>query len=116
MIQRCDGACLALEALGELRGGNFDGDVAIESRIGGAIHLTHAPSSERAENFTGTEFLARSKWHSYVGLWVLRAPGGACRATGHRLILLRMQRVRRIDQPVNSQRRRAINRHHPLTL
>ena len=51
MIQRGDRAGFALEALAELFGGDFDGDVAPEARVAGAIHFAHAAGADEREDF-----------------------------------------------------------------
>ena len=58
MIQRRDGLGFTLEALAELRGGNFDGDVAIQTRVAGAIHFAHAARADGREDLVRTEFIA----------------------------------------------------------
>src|SRR5580658_5553445 len=63
MIQRGDGFGFTLEALAELRGGDFDRDVAIQPRVSGAIHLSHAASAEGRKDFVGTESVARRERH-----------------------------------------------------
>ena len=50
MIQRGDSLGFALEAFGKLRGRDFDGDVAIQARIVGAIHLAHAADAYGARS------------------------------------------------------------------
>ena len=61
MVQPRDRARLAVEALaqlrarGEMRGQDLDGDVAVETRVAGAIDLAHAAGAERGDDFVGTE-------------------------------------------------------------
>ena len=42
--------------LGEGRGQDLDGDVAIELGVGGAIDRAHAALAERRDDFVGAEF------------------------------------------------------------
>ena len=46
MVQRCHYSGFALEPLGELFGGDFDRDIAIEARIAGSEHFTHASGAD----------------------------------------------------------------------
>src|SRR5207253_1610501 len=61
MVQPRDRPRLPLETLaqrrarGELRRQDFDGDVAAEARVAGAIDLAHAAGAERRDDFVGTE-------------------------------------------------------------
>jgi hypothetical protein len=50
MVERRDGFGFTLEAFAELRGGNFDRDVAIQTRVSGAIYLTHATGTYWRKN------------------------------------------------------------------
>jgi hypothetical protein len=63
MIQGGDGVCFALESITELRGGNFDGDVAIQAWIVRLPHLAHAPLANVRKDFKGTEFVAYGNGH-----------------------------------------------------
>ena len=54
MIQRRNGLGLALEAFTELSSRDFDGNIALQTRIVGAIHFTHAARAEHPENFVWT--------------------------------------------------------------
>ena len=61
MIERRDGARLAVEAVaqlrvgGERRGEDLDRDGAIEPRIAGAIHLAHPTLADECDDFVGAE-------------------------------------------------------------
>ena len=65
MVQRRNRPRLALHALFQLRrrrkmrGENFDRDRAVEARVAGAIHFSHAARAEQRLNFVWTEFRAR---------------------------------------------------------
>ena len=63
MIQRGDGFGFPLEALRELRGGNFDGHLAIQARIFGAKHFTHAARANRRDDLVRAKLIASGKWH-----------------------------------------------------
>jgi hypothetical protein len=63
VIERGDRAGLAREALGELRIGYFDGDVAIQPGIMGAIHFAHTAFAHWAEDFVRPEFVAYGERH-----------------------------------------------------
>jgi hypothetical protein len=63
MIQRGNGFGFTLEAFRELRGGNLYSHVAVQTRISGAVHLTHAPSANGREDLVGTEFFADRERH-----------------------------------------------------
>jgi len=70
VVQGSHRACFAFEALAELRIGrkgrrqDFNGHVAAESRVAGAIYLAHAASANggtdlvRAETSTGIQHVA----------------------------------------------------------
>ena len=59
MIERGNVARLALEPLAELRiggrliGNDFDGDIAAETGIAGAIHFAHTAGTNEADDFIG---------------------------------------------------------------
>ena len=60
MIERSDGASLLLETpqavgIGGERGGqNFDGDIASQTLIAGAINLAHAARADQRNEFVGS--------------------------------------------------------------
>jgi hypothetical protein len=56
MIQCSDGFGFTLEALRELRVGDFDGHVTIQPWITRAIHLSHTAGPDGREDFVVTEF------------------------------------------------------------
>ena len=58
MIQRRDGARLALEAFAEFGLGDLDRDDAIQARVVGFVHLTHAARADGREDFVRAEFVA----------------------------------------------------------
>jgi hypothetical protein len=58
MIQRRDGAGLPLEALIEFGPGSLDRDNAVEPRVAGLVHLTHAPGADGREDLVRAEFFA----------------------------------------------------------
>ena len=53
MVERCDGTCLALEALDPLRARghlgreHLEGYVTMQLRVGGAVHLSHPARADR---------------------------------------------------------------------
>src|SRR5215469_2633251 len=55
MVQRSNGAGLPVEAFRELRGRNFDGNVAAESRVAGSVDLPHSSRANRRKNLVRTE-------------------------------------------------------------
>jgi hypothetical protein len=66
MIQRCDNKRLALEPFGESLGGDFDRNIAIESRIPRTVDLTHSAKADRRENLIRAKKCAWGK--SHVGI------------------------------------------------
>ena len=64
VVERGDRAGFAGEALGELRVGNFDRDIAIQPGIMRAIHLAHAALADGRKDFVGAEFVADRKRHT----------------------------------------------------
>ena len=69
MIERGQRLCLAGEALqplrigGKLIGQHFEGDITIQARIAGAIHLAHTAGPEQAGDFVGTDSRTGGKLH-----------------------------------------------------
>ena len=63
MVQRGDGAGLALEAIAELLRGDFDGHVASQPRIVRLVHLAHAARADKREDFVRPEFVAWLELH-----------------------------------------------------
>ena len=69
MVQRSGSAGLLFEPLeplgvgGECRGQNFDGDVAAEPRVAGAIDLAHAAGAKQADDFIRAEARSGSERH-----------------------------------------------------
>jgi hypothetical protein len=69
MVQSSEDFCLALEPketfsiAGEGRRQDFDGDLAFEVCVYGAIDLTHAARAEQRGDLIGAEARARSKRH-----------------------------------------------------
>ena len=51
MVERGDGFGFALEAFGELGGGDFDGDVAVEAGVVGAVDFAHAAGADGGLDF-----------------------------------------------------------------
>jgi len=70
MVQAGDGASFALEALaqfgsiGKVIRKDFDGNGALQTRIAGAVHLTHPTRTNRGEDFIGPEALATEDRHA----------------------------------------------------
>jgi hypothetical protein len=70
MVQARDSACLTFEPLaalviaGEMFGKHFDGNGAVEARVFGAIHFTHAAGSERGYDFVRAKASAGSEGHT----------------------------------------------------
>src|SRR4029453_9882293 len=62
MVQSRDRTGFAFKALGELLRGELDGDVAAETRIGRAIHRSHAPFTQLARDSVTADGLA---YHCY---------------------------------------------------
>jgi hypothetical protein len=71
MVERCDGAGLALEAAAKISAGrsifskDFDGNIAVHAGIAGAVDLTHTADSERGLNLVGAQPCIRGHWHSF---------------------------------------------------
>ena len=69
MIELCEDFSFAMkpgEAIrisGEGVGEYLDGDVALQSRVAGAIDLAHSASAERGENFVRPESAPRLECH-----------------------------------------------------
>ena len=55
VVQRGDGAGLALEAFRERALDRLDGDVAVEPDVVGAVYLAHPSSAGRFDDFVGTK-------------------------------------------------------------
>ena len=74
MLQRRDGARLALETLFQLRAGsqarrqNLDRDCAVESGIPRPIHFAHSARTQRKLDFVGAKFRARGQSHAWAQL------------------------------------------------
>jgi hypothetical protein len=63
MVQRRDGSGFPLEAFSEMLGGDFDRYVAVEARVGGAVHLSHPALAKMADDLVGPQFVAGSQCH-----------------------------------------------------
>jgi hypothetical protein len=63
VVQRGDGAGLALESLGELLLQDLDGDDAIEAGIAGLVDVAHATGADGGENFVGSQSSPRRERH-----------------------------------------------------
>src|SRR5437867_6461769 len=63
MIERGDGAGLALEPVGERPPRNLDGDRASEARIACAIHLSHAARAQRSLDLIRSQTLSSRQLH-----------------------------------------------------
>ena len=63
MVQRGDGFGFMFEALTELRGGNLDGDVTVQTGVTGAVHLAHATGADGRKDLIWAEFCSRQKRH-----------------------------------------------------
>ena len=69
MIERCERLGLALKAhqaigvIGKRRGQDLQGDVAIEPRITGSIHLAHPTCPERAHDLIRAKARA---WNRFI--------------------------------------------------
>src|SRR5579862_5577127 len=91
MIQRRSGARLALEASprGIRRkplGQDFNGDVAIQPRVAGAIHLAHTALADGGKDLIRTEFLA----------WLKRHLNESAKSTPSCVTCLSVRRARRL--------------------
>ena len=58
MVEGGYGAGFALETLGELGFGNFDGYCAVQTGIARFIYLAHTPGADLREDFIGPELIA----------------------------------------------------------
>jgi|SRR5579864_4561549 len=76
MFQRCNCLGFALEALTELQLGNLDGDEAIQTRVAGLVHLTHATRADGRKNFKWAELVAYREGHEEE--FSLAAPRADC--------------------------------------
>jgi hypothetical protein len=69
MVQRGRGSRFLLEALQpitvarERRRQNLDGDVAVEARIAGAIHLAHSAGADGVEDLIGSDARTGTQRH-----------------------------------------------------
>jgi hypothetical protein len=63
MVQSRNEARLAREPVRELDRGDFDGDVALETRIAGSIHLSHAAGPDETGHFIRAEMRAGCERH-----------------------------------------------------
>ncbi len=63
MIQRGDGTGFAFKAIGELMSGDFDGDIAVQSRITGSPHFSHSSLAEERDDLIGAEAVSWSEGH-----------------------------------------------------
>ena len=63
MIQRRNGLGFPLETLAELGIGEFDGDIPVQTRVPGAIHLSHSARTEERKDFVRAEFISGRKGH-----------------------------------------------------
>ncbi len=63
MIQRGDGFGFTFQSVAELRTGNFDCDVPIQTRVSGAIHFSHTSRANGSEDFVRARFIAGRKLH-----------------------------------------------------
>jgi hypothetical protein len=74
MIERGNGARFLLEAaetIGVMRervGEDFEGDVASEASVAGAIDFTHPAGAERRDDFVRSEFGSRLQTHARARL------------------------------------------------
>ena len=75
MVQTCDRSCFAFESLAQFRTvsemsrKNFDGDIAIEPRIAGFVHLSHSARTDRREDFVGPQTCAGDYRHGLPPIW-----------------------------------------------
>jgi len=58
MVQRGNGLRLALEAFAELGSGDFDRNVALQTRVSRAIHLAHPTGADGGEDLIGADVIA----------------------------------------------------------
>jgi hypothetical protein len=63
MIQCGDCPGFPFEAFAEVGRGDFDGHIAPQARIVGAIHFAHASLADLLGNFIRPEFVPARKWH-----------------------------------------------------
>ena len=63
MVQRGDGLGFPLESFTELSGRDLDRDVAIQTRVSGAINLSHTPRTDKCEDLIRAEFVAGLERH-----------------------------------------------------
>jgi hypothetical protein len=74
MIEAGNSFCFALEALlpygirRELRGKDFDGYGAVQSRVARTVHFSHAPGAQRGNYFIGAELSAWGERHNVARL------------------------------------------------
>jgi hypothetical protein len=76
VIQRCDGARFALEALAEFFFGDFHGNQAVEARIAGSVYLPHAAGAQDAFDQIGAEVCAGSHYRIIMQQCPCCVPGG----------------------------------------
>src|SRR5437016_3975825 len=78
MVQRGHGASFALEAFGELQLGGLDGDDAIQPRIAGLVHLSHASGADLRNDLVGAKFVTYRKRHRSDFTQFTRSRTGLC--------------------------------------
>jgi hypothetical protein len=81
MIQCGNGLGLALETFAELRGGNFDSDVATQAWVMRAVDRSHAAFANWLDNFIVSESVAGRQWHGRVQFSLLDREANSARKT-----------------------------------
>jgi hypothetical protein len=64
VVQLRDHFGFACESLREFGVRGFDGDLAFDARIEGAVHLAHASCAQEVADFVGTELVAGGQGHA----------------------------------------------------
>ncbi len=65
MIQRGHRPRLALEPFAEPLGGDFDGDIAMEPGVRGAVDFPHPACANESEDFVGSELRTGGQAHFF---------------------------------------------------
>jgi hypothetical protein len=77
----------ALVVLGELGGQDLEGDLPLQPRILGAVHLAHAPDAQGTQDLVGPEFRAGGEGHgSLQGAVTARTASTMCRVSPKQLV------------------------------
>jgi hypothetical protein len=75
LCKRGDGTGFLLESRAVVALEPFDGNIAIQTRIAGFVHLSHATRANAREDFVGSEFVACRKRHGDGNKFIVTTDG-----------------------------------------